>query len=120
VVPAPGQRRLKFPARLRATRKKVKQLLQQAASDSDALDHDMILYPERVTNYWGEPRWDGSKAQNLLCDDIAEKKHEAITPFTFFNQHIEYQDFLLDVFRGHIYQEERRQKFLKQYKRKDK
>lgn len=105
----------KFPARLRNARKQVKQLKSQADFDRDALAHDRLLYPESAENSRGEPRWDGSEAQRLLFLDIDESKHEFMTPMALYKERIEYQEYSLDVFRGHIYQEVGRRKFYMQY-----
>jgi hypothetical protein len=110
----PNERR-KFPARLRSARKQVKQMKGQAEIDRMALAHDRLLYPEKEVNSHGEPRWDKSEAQRLLVIDIDEEKHEYMSPMEMYNERIEYQEYSLEVFRGHIYQEVERRKFFAQY-----
>ena len=60
-------------------------------------------------------RWEGSEAERLLRLDMDEGKHEAMAPRLLYAERREYREFPLHVFRGHIHQEKRTRKFLRQY-----
>jgi hypothetical protein len=106
-----------FPSRLRGARQQVARLQNRAASDSAAFAHDQQIYPNAAKNHRGEPRWEGSKAERLLRQDMDEGKHKAMKPQLLYNARKEYYEhYPLKVFREHIYQEEKRRKFLVQYR----
>jgi len=105
-----------FPSRLRSARKTIIEKNDRASSDLAAFTHDRLLYPEAPHNYRGEPRWDGSDAERFLKQDIDDGKHDIMTPQELYNSRAVYhQNYPLYVFRGHIYQEVKRRKFLNQY-----
>lgn len=57
----------------------------------------------------GQPFWDTHKANDLLAKDVRSGKAKNITPLMLYSSRPEYQEFDLDVFRKHIYQEIRKQ-----------
>lgn len=93
-------------------RKNLKDKDDRAAAESAALAHDRRIHPKPTHNHRGEPRWEGSEAEQLLQFDVDEGKHESMKPQELYHSRKEYQNYTLDVFRGHIYQEEKRRKFL--------
>jgi hypothetical protein len=61
------------------------------------------------------PRWAGSAAERLLKNDITDGQHLLMKPQTLYQSRLEYQQFNLTTFRGHIYQEIKRRKFITSY-----
>jgi hypothetical protein len=110
-----AEKKFPVPSRLRNARKQVKEGINRAASDCIAFDHDVFLYPKNSTNQRGETRWCGSTAETLLRQDIQVGKHDTMKPMELHKTREEYEKFPLDVFRGHIYQEVKRNKSKKQY-----
>lgn len=108
----PDERR-KFTARLRSARLHLTENTERARTDSAALAHDRQLYPETQINSGGEHRWDGSAAQLLLRQDIRENRHNIMTPLALHCSREEYLVFRLEQFRGHIYQEVKTQKYVR-------
>ena len=105
-----------FPSRLRSARQHIACKNDRAASDCAALAHDRKIYPKPDNNHRGEPRWEGSEAERLLRNDMDEDKHKQMKPELLYNAREEYyKNYPLKVFREHIYQEEKRRKFLAQY-----
>lgn len=105
-----------FPGRLRSARQQIISKNNCAASDSTAFAHDRQLYPKAANNHRGEPRWEGSETERLLRLDMDESKHKTMKPQQLYQSRKEYYDnYPLTVFREHIYQEEKRRKFMAQY-----
>jgi hypothetical protein len=105
-----------FPSRLRGARQQIASKNNRASSDSAALAHDRKIYPKAASNHRGEPRWEGSEAERLLRKDMDEGKHNQMRPELLYYTRKDYhENYPLKVFREHIYQEERRRKFLAQY-----
>lgn len=86
-----------------------------------AFESDRKKFPKQATTPRGYPRWDGSAAKILLKKDIHENNHKRevvqtdgtirqIKPSEFQKTSDEYQNFPTDIFRGHIYQEEKAQR----------
>jgi hypothetical protein len=79
-------------------------------SDHQALRHDQHKLSSTFSTLTsrGYPRWETSAAKNMLARDIKEKKHQVAnaTPNDLWKSRPEYQQFPLEVFRQHIYQEE--------------
>ena len=102
-----------FEERLRDHRKKHGELVTRALHESQALAHDRALFPRRMQNCRGEPLFDLFPAKLLLRADVAERKHERMTPSQLQATRDEYLPFTNRVFKHRIYQEVRRVKFLK-------
>ena len=66
------------------------------------------------------PEWEGSDAQKLLKKDMEDGRHETMQPMELWETRDTYLLFPLDVFRDHIYQEIRTNKYLKQCKADEK
>jgi len=109
----------KFRDHLNDLRKKVIEDKERAISDSAALAHDRQIFPKKPTNHRGEPRWEGSEAERLLHVNMDNKKHEVMAPKELYQTRKEYyENYSLDVFRGHIYQEQRCRKYIAYRKQK--
>ena len=104
----------KFAQRLRSARKQVSDDKSRAASDSISLAKDRTIHPKPLTNYRGEPLWDGSAAQAQLGRDMDNGVHNDMKPKELHLSNEEYTKFPLKVFRQHIYQEENRRKYVAQ------
>jgi hypothetical protein len=85
------------------------------ASDTAALTHDRQLRPQATHNTNGVPRWEGSDAELWLKEDITNGLHNEMAPQALYKTRVEYQVFTLDRFQGHIYQENKRRKFITSY-----
>lgn len=104
-----------FTRRLASLRSIARGQNARRASDTAALMHDLQLHPQATHNSNGIPRWEGSDAERLLKDDITNGLHTQMTPLALYTTRAEYQLFTLDQFRGHIYQENKRRKFITSY-----
>jgi hypothetical protein len=60
----------------------------------------------------GYPHWHTHAAKKLLADDVMLEQNKAMKPKDFRVTRQEYKEFPLDVFRSHIYQEQRKQREL--------
>jgi hypothetical protein len=97
-----------FMTNLRNLRKSIATLQKLAAEDSAALERELLLFPDSVMDPRGHPRWNRSRAQASLKEDVT-----AILSGTLERQKIsimhasreEYQVFPLTVFRNHFFQE---------------
>jgi hypothetical protein len=102
----------RFRDRLRFLRAQIHASKHHASSDSAKLAHDRQIYPKKSNNHRGEPRWEGSDAEQLLKRDMDEGKNTSVTPLEFYQSRNEYKNYPLTVFRKHIDQEERRRKYV--------
>lgn len=101
-----------FPERLKRLRNKVTDKNDRSARDAAALQHDRTIYPKPTHNHRNEPIWEGSVAQKFLEKDIDEGKHLLMEKKALFLSRPEYQLFDKNVFRGHVYQELKKRKFI--------
>jgi hypothetical protein len=115
----PEQFRL-FICRLRAARKSVAEGIQRCDFEAAALESDREIYPPSLFNQRNEPQWQGSSAEILLKADVANKKHLQMKPQQLHQTQDDYLLFPLHVFRGHIHQEVKLQKFRHQYGNRNK
>jgi hypothetical protein len=104
-----------FTRRLAALRVLARGQNARRASDAAALMRDQQLRPQATHNSNGVLRWEGSDAERLLKDDMSNGVHTQMAPQAMYNTRAEYQLFTLDQFRGHIYQESKRRKFITSY-----
>ena len=100
-----------FTRRLRDVKDDFRSKLGRAEDDKKAYENFRKLHPVATHNHRGEPRWEGSRAQELLREDMDDGIHDHLLPAVFRAQRPEYQDFQLDTFRDHIYQEQRLRKY---------
>jgi hypothetical protein len=99
-----------FRNNLLTLKKKAEQNGDSAAFDSAALANDEKIYPRPATAAAGYPRWDRSDAERLLKVDVDKGKHAQMTPQKLRACETAYEEFPLEVFRKHIYQETRSRK----------
>jgi len=110
----------KFRTHLCNLRKKTTKAKQLGLDEEAMLAHDRQLYPTAAFNSEGKPRWEGSDAEASLKIDVANGKNLQMDPRFLHKSRDEYQVFDLEVFRKHIKQEEKRQKFIVYLKFKEK
>ena len=100
---------------MKALRHAVAKDYDRMAEDAESYGHDVELkkilretdpIPCRQQTY---PNWHTHEARHSLRQDIAEGKHKAMKPKELHETRTEYQQFPLDVFRHHIYQEAERE-----------
>ncbi|CAB9506772.1 hypothetical protein SEMRO_278_G106580.1 [Seminavis robusta] len=103
-----------FATRLSSLRAIVKRDQGRAANDRKALEKAMKNHPVQELNHRGEPQWNGSLAQALLQQDMAEGKHETMRPSELWEARPEYKEAFSrkDDFRWKIRQEIRTKKYL--------
>jgi hypothetical protein len=92
---------LRFKTNLKNLRDTISKDRELVAFDEKAIANDNNLYPPAIG------RWDGSLAQRLLKQSVKDKEHQGYKPKALHQTDVAYQQFPLDVFRKHIYQEER-------------
>ncbi|KAL7539090.1 hypothetical protein ACHAWF_006291, partial [Thalassiosira exigua] len=71
---------------------------------------DELAFPRKEMTCRGYPFWDTHPARALLEEDIKSGNTEKEEPKKVWESRAEYMQFPLHVFRGHIYQEMRRQR----------
>jgi len=104
-----------FTNRLRSVKDDYKNKTGRAADDKKAYDNFRRLFPVETHNHKGEPRWEGSRAQELLREDMDNgRPTEDENPKDLHEDpdRPEYLEFNLDTFRNHIHQEKRLRKYL--------
>lgn len=96
-----------FRTNLNNLRTAVAENITQMQRDSLYFGHDKAIMRHEMRNA-DEPRsrvWIETQASVLLKLDINEGLHEHLTPSELYQSREEYQEFPLQVFRNHIYQE---------------
>lgn len=103
-----------FTRRLRDLAGQVVGNADRANDDEHAYQNFMRNHPKRAFDSYGRPRWEGSEAERLLKEDMANGIHQNYkgNPMQFYHTRGEYQKFTLEVFRAHIDQEIRLQNYL--------
>jgi len=105
-----------FKRRLSALRKLVKRDKSRADDDKDAAARAIRNHPPPTHNHRGEPQWNGSKAQALLKEDIANDRHleNNFMPSTLRMDpdRPQHQECSQDTFRWKMQQEIRTKKHL--------
>jgi len=93
-------------------------LREQLHRESDRAEDDFLAFQNFAANHKastfterGYAEWEGSEAQKQLQDDMDADKHKTTRPKDLHESHESYEDFPLEVFRGHISQEERTRKY---------
>ena len=95
-----------FISRLKGMRDIVKAAKEKTERDDMALVHDRQYFPKQKFDLKGSPNWSEHPASFLLDVDLDDGVHlfESFTSKSLWELREEYQDFDLEVFRGHIYQ----------------
>lgn len=104
-----------FSARLKSARDIIRQKNTRAARELNLLQQDLVIRPPPAFNHRGEPRWEGSVAQQLLKKDIAEQKHVGLTREQFHQSRPEYSVYSKATIAKKVEQEISLIKFLADY-----
>lgn len=81
------------------------------AYDKGAFSRDSEAFPRNEFTDRGYRRWDGHTAQKQLENDVKHGIFQGIAPQEIHRRQDRlYHEFPLEVFRKHIYQEERKQR----------
>lgn len=104
--------KITFGNRLRGLRASLNKERSKGRSDYAAYMHDRSLYPKQEILENGERRWEGSPAEHLLSQDKSNGLIEGRSPKELWLSRPQYQEFSLKVFRRHIYQAEKTEKYL--------
>jgi hypothetical protein len=78
--------------------------------DQRALEKEREKFPRNGLTPRGNPFWDGHDAQKLMAEDVKAGRTLHVKPSALRATRVEYQEFPLPVFRGHKYQEERKER----------
>ncbi|KAL7523074.1 hypothetical protein ACHAWF_000353 [Thalassiosira exigua] len=78
--------------------------------NEDEIWREEMAYPREEETEHGYPFWDTHPARDLLAHDVRDGASTEMPPKKLWQSRAEYQCFPLHVFRGHIYQEERKQR----------
>ncbi len=78
--------------------------------DQAAFKKEKEMFPRNSTTKGGNPFWDMHEAQRLLAEDVKAGKTLQMKPSALQETRSEYQAFPLSIFRGHKYQEERKER----------
>lgn len=81
----------------------------QLQRDVEIFREHMILFPRDTLTSRNKLFWDTHPANNLLEVDTTSGRAKELKPKALWESREEYQDFSLDDFRGHIYQERSKQ-----------
>jgi hypothetical protein len=101
-----------FEQRFKDHRKQISSKKLRSMHEMEAFRHHRSLHPQQTHDNKGRPIFDVHPAKPLLQEDVRMKRHLGMSPMALKATRQEYQDFDLDIFRQHIYQEVRRQKFI--------
>jgi len=77
-----------------------------------ALKKDREQFPKKMTTHNGDPVWEGSRAQAYLIMDVRLGNYKNVKPADFHLTCTVYSAFSLKVFCNHIYQQEKREKWV--------
>jgi len=112
----PEEAKRLFEGRLNGARKIIHGKNTRAATELALLRQDRVIRPPPPFDHNGLPRWDGSKAQEFLQQDLLNKQFEG-DPKGLWQSRPEYHTvYPLRYFQKKREQVERTQKFLKQYR----
>lgn len=113
--------RSKFSRRLSSLRDTVTAFNDRASNDQQAFNNYKDNHPTSHFSQKGYIQWQGSEAQELLWQDMADGLHESQTKQELYSSRPEYfESFPLDVFRDKIAQEDRTRKYLHTLKKRGK
>ena len=100
-----------FVRRLRDVRDDHNKKRGRAKADKEAFDNFCRLQPVQAFDHRGLARWEGSRAQELLREDMDDELHTSLAPIALWETRDEYEEYPLEFFRDHIHQEKRLQKY---------
>jgi chemotaxis protein histidine kinase CheA len=108
-----------FKRRLANLRKQVGQGLDRASLDYIAYDTHRRNYPYKEFDAQGNRNWYGSRAEELLEEDMDAGLYPDMKPQALWQSRPEYKLFELQVFRGHVHQYIQTAKYLHTLKTRD-
>lgn len=85
---------------------------QVIAEDIRLIEIELAALKLSTMTKQGYPHWHTHAAKQLLADDVQFGRMCAMKPSKFHTTRDEYKEFPLEVFRRHIYQEQRKQREL--------
>ena len=109
-----------FKSRFNSMHEQVMEAKDRAATDAFDLFLNQQKRPLPTHNHRGEPEWVDHEAKLLLEIDMDLGEHLKMTKQELWLSRLQYQDFLLSTFRGHVYQEEHTRKWAAQWTDKKK
>jgi hypothetical protein len=101
-----------FEERLKANRQTTGMVRRMAQRDTKAMEQDRKVVPRSPSNNRGELVFDMTPAKGLLRGDVELGIHEQMGPTQLQNTRPEYKLFSQAIFKGRVYQEVRRQKWI--------
>jgi hypothetical protein len=100
----------KFKEYLKGVRETAAELREIIAMNEREIWEEELAFPRGEKTCRGYPFWRTHSARPLLEKDIKSGKAADMKPKILWGSRKEYMEFPPDVFRGHIYQEKRRQR----------
>ena len=100
-----------FKRRLAALRTLVNRDKKRAGEDLQELLKAIQNHPPPINNHRGEPQWNGSRAQELLKEDVEAGEHTRKLPMELWGKRPEYKPYK-KIFKDKIYQEVKTRKYL--------
>jgi hypothetical protein len=94
-----------FGPNLNTLRDAVRKDYNRMLADCEYYGHDLALLKDKPPKARAYPNWHQSSARLLLKSDTKVGKHKAMKPKELHMTKAEYQEFPLEVFRKHIYQD---------------
>jgi hypothetical protein len=101
-----------FELRFKDHRKQITSKKLRSMHEMQAFLYHRRLHPQQARDHKGQPIFDVHPAKPLLQEDVRMKRNLSMSPMALKATRQEYGDFDLGIFRQHIYQEVRRQKFI--------
>lgn len=108
-----------FRGRLNEYRKQIRAGRKKAEIEDDWLRNDRKIYPKPPHNENGEPRWEGSRAEQWIQIDLDDGSYPRLKPRELYAMREDYQDFSLTTVRKHFHQEIKKRKFINYLRSKD-
>jgi hypothetical protein len=99
-----------FRTNLRTLKEKVQEDRRRFQQDQIKLSHNLALFDRLEICNRGYLFWHTSRAKKKLKKDLEDPHLTDLKPQQLYATRISFQQFPLDVFRGHIYQEKRAKK----------
>jgi len=93
----------RFTDNLKRLHRSIQNFFELSDWDQAALNKEKLIYPVDIMLKRGYPRWNTSRAKELLEKDVNEQKHVGILPRELRLTRQEFKEFPLDVFRDRLY-----------------
>lgn len=107
-----------FEGRLQSARNRHTSHQSRADEEERLMLADRQRHPPPAFDFRGEPRWDGSQAQKIVKQDVDSGFYLGKKPLDYYNMRPQFKQegFSASTIAGHVKQEEKTKKFLKQYR----